>query len=100
LGRLRFSPGRAAFDAPTLDAQETRLGAVALHVVALECQHSLEPVAAAVFIGGGFPASAKICAERQAQAVPARPLEVPDLPVLQDQPIALRELSSLGQVWN
>jgi hypothetical protein len=64
LGRLRFSPGGSTFDAPTLDAQETQLGAVAFHVVALERQHPLEPVALAELIGGGLPAFTEIRAER------------------------------------
>jgi hypothetical protein len=97
---MSLLPDGPDFRAPALNAQETHLSRVALHAVALKGQGPFKVVLAAVFIGRVFPALTASCTECYAIAVAAWPLVIADFPLLQDQPITLRQLRSKDLIWS
>lgn len=90
--------GAGVHRTPALDAEEAQLGRMALHAIALEHQSAFEIVGLAEFIGGRLAALSRSGAKRKPVAFLPRPLEIANLPVLHDGPVALCELRRQGVV--
>jgi hypothetical protein len=98
---IRSLAGNAAFARTrAFDAQETKLGRVALHAVPLEGQCRVEATLSAKFVSGMLAASTVIRTKGKPIAASSRPLVIANFFLFQHDPVALCGLCCMGQFRN